>query len=61
MKFLTLEEGQLGALVDGAVVDIVAAAEFLSVTAPAATLEALIIAGDSKRCRKAVPAGLSTR
>ena len=47
MKFLTLEEGQLGALVDGAVVDIVAAAEFLSVTAPAVTLEALIIAGDS--------------
>ena len=47
MKFLTLENGQLGVLVDGTVVDVVVAAEFLSVAAPAITLEALVIAGDS--------------
>ena len=47
MKFLTLENGRLGVLVDGAVIDAVAAAQFLSVEAPAATLEALVSAGDS--------------
>jgi len=47
MKFLTLENGQLGALIGEIVVDVVAAAEFLSVAAPAITLEALVIAGDS--------------
>jgi 2-keto-4-pentenoate hydratase/2-oxohepta-3-ene-1,7-dioic acid hydratase in catechol pathway len=46
MKFLTLEDGQLGVLFDGTVVDVVAAAQFLSVTLPATTLEALVTAGD---------------
>lgn len=46
MKFLTLEDGQLGVLFDGMVIDVVAAAQFLSVTLPATTLEALVNAGD---------------
>ena len=46
MKFLTLESGQLGALVDDVVVDIVAAAGVLSLQAAAVTLEGLVQAGD---------------
>jgi 2-keto-4-pentenoate hydratase/2-oxohepta-3-ene-1,7-dioic acid hydratase in catechol pathway len=47
MKFLTLEDGQLGALLDDTVVDVVAAARALSADVPAATLEALVVAGDA--------------
>ena len=46
MKFLTLESGQLGALIDNTVVDIPAAAESLSATCPAKTLQMLVEAGD---------------
>ena len=46
MKFLTLEDGQLGVLLDGSVVDVAAAAATLSGSAPATTLQALIDAGD---------------
>ena len=45
MKFLTLESGQLGALIDNTVVDIPAAAESLSATCPAKTLQMLVEAG----------------
>jgi len=47
MKFLTLEDGQLGVLHQGVVIDVVAAAQFLSVATPATTLEALVNACDS--------------
>lgn len=47
MKFLTLEGGQLGALIDHMVIDIPAAALALSVPVPAATLDELVAAGDS--------------
>ena len=47
MKFLTLEDGQLGVLCEGVVIDVVAAAQFLSVATPATSLEALVSAGDS--------------
>lgn len=47
MKFLTLEDGQLGVLHQGMVIDVVAAAQFLSVATPATTLEALVNACDS--------------
>ena len=46
MKFLTLEDGQLGARLGETVVDIVAAAEALSAALPAANLESLVLAGD---------------
>ena len=46
MKFLTLENGQLGALIDDTVVDVVAAGKALSVQPVAGTLEALVQAGD---------------
>ena len=46
MKFLTLENGQLGALVDDIVVDLPAAAAALSESLPAGTLGALVEAGD---------------
>ena len=46
MKFLTLENGLLGALIDDVVVDIVAAGRDLSVQPQADTLEALVHAGD---------------
>jgi 2-keto-4-pentenoate hydratase/2-oxohepta-3-ene-1,7-dioic acid hydratase in catechol pathway len=45
MKFLTLENGQLGALVDEVVVDIVAAGRALSLQPPVDTLEELVAAG----------------
>lgn len=45
MKFLTLESGQIGALIDNTVVDIPAAAESLSATCPAKTLQMLVEAG----------------
>jgi 2-keto-4-pentenoate hydratase/2-oxohepta-3-ene-1,7-dioic acid hydratase in catechol pathway len=48
MKFLTLEGGQLGALIDTTVVDIPAAAVALSATCPAETLQALVEAGDGE-------------
>jgi 2-keto-4-pentenoate hydratase/2-oxohepta-3-ene-1,7-dioic acid hydratase in catechol pathway len=47
MKFLTLEGGQLGALIEQTVIDIAAAAKVLSATQPAATLEELVMAGDT--------------
>ena len=46
MKFLTLEAGQLGALIDATVIDIPAAAAALSASCPAQTLQALVEAGD---------------
>jgi len=46
MKFLTLENGQLGALIDDVVIDIVAAGRALLVQPQADTLEALVHAGD---------------
>lgn len=46
MKFLTLENDQLGALVHDTVVDLPAAAQALAVTLPVTTLEQLIEAGD---------------
>ena len=46
MKFLTLESGQLGALLDDTVVDVVEAGKALSVQPEADTLEALVQAGD---------------
>ena len=47
MKFLTLENGQLGALLGDTVVDLVAAATELSADLPAGTLAALVAAGDA--------------
>jgi len=47
MKFLTLEKGQLGVLLDDVVIDIVAAGTVLSVRPAAATLDALIQAGEA--------------
>ncbi|HAJ91214.1 MAG TPA: 5-carboxymethyl-2-hydroxymuconate isomerase [Gammaproteobacteria bacterium] len=46
MKFLTLENGQLGVLLDDIVIDVVAAGRDLSVRPAADTLEALVQAGD---------------
>ena len=46
MKFLTLEDGQLGALLDGTVVDVVAASRDLSSELGVNSLEALVHAGD---------------
>ena len=46
MKFLTLESGQLGALIDDTVIDVVAAGKALSVQPVADTMEALVHAGD---------------
>jgi len=46
VKFLTLESGQLGALLDDTVVDVVEAGKALSVQPEADTLEALVDAGD---------------
>ncbi|MDH3980045.1 MAG: fumarylacetoacetate hydrolase family protein [Gammaproteobacteria bacterium] len=46
MKFLTLENGQLGALVDETVIDIPEAARVFSVDVPATTLAGLVDAGD---------------
>ena len=46
MKFLTLEDGQLGALVDTTVVELPAAATALNVVLPATTLGALVETGD---------------
>jgi 2-keto-4-pentenoate hydratase/2-oxohepta-3-ene-1,7-dioic acid hydratase in catechol pathway len=47
MKFLTLEDRQLGVLCDGMVIDVVVAAQFLSMDTPATSLEALVNAGDN--------------
>lgn len=46
MKFLTLEHGQLGALVDNTVIDLPAAARLLDTSLPANDLAALVEAGD---------------
>ena len=46
MKFLTLENGQLGVLLAATVVDVGAAAVALSEVSPATTMQALIDAGD---------------
>lgn len=46
MKFLTLENGWLGALLDDTVVDVVAAGRALSVQPGVDTLDALVPAGD---------------
>ena len=48
MKFLTLDGGQLGALIDDSVIDVQAAAEALSAGCPVATLQALVTAGDGE-------------
>jgi 2-keto-4-pentenoate hydratase/2-oxohepta-3-ene-1,7-dioic acid hydratase in catechol pathway len=47
MKFLTLEQDQLGALVDGTVIDVPAAAAALAAASPAGTLAELVAAGDA--------------
>jgi len=47
MKFLTLEDGQLGVQLDDSVVDVGMAAAELSAFTPATTLQALIEAGDA--------------
>lgn len=46
MKFLTLEQGQLGALVESSVIDVSIAAEHLGVAVPAASVSELVEAGD---------------
>ena len=46
MKFLTLENGKLGALFDDTVIDVVEAGTALSIQPEADTLEALVHAGD---------------
>jgi 2-keto-4-pentenoate hydratase/2-oxohepta-3-ene-1,7-dioic acid hydratase in catechol pathway len=46
MKFLTLESGQLGALLDETVIDIPQAAAALAMDAPAVTLAGLVDAGE---------------
>ena len=46
MKFLTLEHGQLGALVGDTVVDLKIAADVLSHTIDCTTLQQLVLAGD---------------
>ena len=46
MKFLTLENGNLGALFDDTVIDVVEAGTALSIQPEADTLEALVHAGD---------------
>lgn len=51
MKLLTLEEGQLGVLLDDTVIDVGAASKALSVECPATTLQALIDAGDTAATR----------
>lgn len=47
MKFLTLENGQLGALLDETVIDIPEAASVLAMDTPATTLLELVDAGDA--------------
>ncbi len=47
MKFLTLEAGQLGALLDDTVVDIAEAERTLSSTVDIASVQALVAAGDT--------------
>jgi 2-keto-4-pentenoate hydratase/2-oxohepta-3-ene-1,7-dioic acid hydratase in catechol pathway len=67
MKFLTLEDGQLGALLDETVVDVVAAARDLSAELRVNTLESLVQAGDStaaevwQLAQQALAAGVSCR
>jgi len=67
MKFLTLENGQLGVLLDDTVVDVGAAAVALSEVSPATTLHALIDAGDEAVTRvrelvqRAMAAGVECR
>jgi 2-keto-4-pentenoate hydratase/2-oxohepta-3-ene-1,7-dioic acid hydratase in catechol pathway len=50
VKFLTLENGRLGALLDDTVIDVVAAGGALSVQPGADTLDALVTAGDEAAC-----------
>jgi 2-keto-4-pentenoate hydratase/2-oxohepta-3-ene-1,7-dioic acid hydratase in catechol pathway len=57
MKFLTLEDGQLGALVNDTVVDLPAAAAALREVLPAGALAALIDAGDEAASRAWTIAG----
>ncbi|MCG6899346.1 MAG: fumarylacetoacetate hydrolase family protein [Gammaproteobacteria bacterium] len=67
MKFLTLENGQLGALLDETVVDVVAAARELSPGLRVSTLESLLQAGDSTAAaiwtlaQQALAAGVACR
>ena len=67
MKFLTLEDGQLGALLDTTVVDIGAAAMGLSTECAVNTLEALVQAGDEtaaavwRLAQQALAAGIACR
>ena len=53
MKFLTLEDGQLGALVGETVIDLPMAAAALAETLPAVTLERLVEAGDTAAAQAA--------
>jgi 2-keto-4-pentenoate hydratase/2-oxohepta-3-ene-1,7-dioic acid hydratase in catechol pathway len=46
MKFLTLEQGQLGVLLDDDVFDLTVAAQVLSEKLPVSTIQALVAAGD---------------
>jgi len=67
MKFLTLENGQLGALLDDRVVDVVAAARELQTGPDVSTLEALVNAGDGAAAeawqlvQQALAAGVACR
>ena len=67
MKFLTLEEGQLGVLLDATVVDIGAAARELSAQPGIDTLASLVQAGDEaaaavwKLAQQALAAGIACR
>lgn len=59
MKFLTLEAGQLGVLVDNLVVDLPKAAAALMEPLPADTLESLVVAGDDAAGRAWKIAGMA--
>jgi len=67
MKFLTLENGQLGALLDDSVVDVVAAARELHTGPDVSTLEALAGAGEGVAAevwhlaQQALAAGIACR
>lgn len=67
MQFLTLEAGQLGALLDETVIDVMAAARELQTGPDVSTLEALVNAGDGmaaevwQLAQQALEAGVACR
>lgn len=67
MKFLTLEQGQLGVLIESFVVDAAVAAEKLGVSLPASSVSELVAAGDDiaadvfTLAQKALAAGAALR